>query len=140
MATDVLPSRLALHMVPDRKLSDGAWWPESRRLSDELGQLFALWPPAVGRIVRVLYSPPDWDDRPRSVPLAGGKVKTGCFPRDDTRVLILTMLDGRRLTIDVIPSDTPADLAAKLLGDSGDSGDRDELGEQPVWDDDGGRP
>jgi len=119
MATDVLPPRLALHMVPDRKLSDGAWWPKSRCLSDELGQLFALWPPAVGRIVRVLYSPPDWDDRPRSVALARGRVKTGCFPRDDTRVLILTMLDGRRLTIDVIPSDTPADLAAELLGDGG---------------------
>lgn len=131
---------------------DGAWWPESRRLSDELAQLFALWPDAAGRIVRVLYSPPDWDDRPRSVSVADRRVKTGCFPLDDTRRLTLSMLDGRRLTIGVIPPDTPDELAVKLLADAGDPvGDeehpdssprtRAEWGaEHPVWDNEGGHP
>jgi Family of unknown function (DUF5994) len=117
MATQSPPSRLALRPVPDRRLHDGVWWPQSRQLSDQLGQLLALWPPTAGRIVRVLYSPPDWDDRPRSVPIPGGRIKTGCFPRDDTRQLILSMLDGSRRTLTVIPPDTSAEVAAGVLSE-----------------------
>jgi hypothetical protein len=67
MATHVLPTRFALRPGFNRHLPDGAWWPESQQLSEQLGQLFASWPPDRGRIVRVLSSPPDRDDRPRSV-------------------------------------------------------------------------
>lgn len=113
------PVRLTLRGVPDKTLVDGAWWPQSRRLDDELPRLFALWPSATGRIVRVLYSPPDWDDQPRSVAVADGRIKTGCFPQDDTRVLVLSMLDGRKLTLGIVPADTPEDLAVRLLEDGG---------------------
>lgn len=157
MATRSDLIRLSLHAGPavrgsDVRSFDGAWWPESRLLSDELRELFALWPPAMGRIVRVLYSPPDWDDRPRSVPVADRRVKTGCFPLDDTRQLTLSMLDGRRLAISVIPPDTPDDLAAKLLADAGDPVGEEEHpdsspraraewgAEHPVWDNEGGHP
>lgn len=112
------PARFALRSVPARQLTDGVWWPQSRRLSDSLGQLFASWPPAEGRIVRLLYSPPDWDDRPRSVSIPGGRIKTGCFPRDDTHQLVLSMLDGTRRTITVIPPDTRADAAADLVDEA----------------------
>lgn len=109
------PGRLALRKTPGADLPDGAWWPESRILGDQLGKLLALWPPTAGRIARVLYSPPDWDDRPRSVPVPRGRVKTGCFPRDDTHLLILSMLGGDRSTITVIPPGTPAEVAAAVL-------------------------
>jgi hypothetical protein len=32
--------------------------------ADQLDDLFAAWPPRAGPIVRVLYSPPYWDDGP----------------------------------------------------------------------------
>ena len=115
MSTQVPSPRFALRAVPDRGLADGAWWPESRSLGDELTGLFSLWPAEAGRIVRVLYSPPDWDDRPRSVAVPGRRIKTGSFPRDDTHQLTLSMLDGRRRSITVIPSDTPADVAGDVL-------------------------
>jgi hypothetical protein len=115
MATQSHPARLALRSIQDKGLPDGAWWPNSRVLSDQLGQLFALWPPEEGRIARVLYSPPDWDDHPRSVPIPRGRVKTGCFPRDDTHQLVLSMLGGDRRTITVIAPDTPAETAATIL-------------------------
>lgn len=118
MATDDRFRRFALRSTSGGSLPYGAWWPESRHLGEELSGLFALWPPESGRIARVLYSPPDWDDRPRSVAVPGRRVKTGSFPGDDTRQLVLTMLDGRRLAIGVIPPATPAAEAAALLVDA----------------------
>ncbi len=151
MATDDRTGRFAVRAMSEPGMASGAWWPHSRNLSEELGGLFALWPSSSGRIARVLYSPPDWDDRPRSVAVPGRRVKTGSFPRDDTRQLVLTMLDGRRLAIDVIAPETPADEAAALLLDAGGrrspavpvraTTDARETNEaRSAWDDDGGHP
>ena len=115
MATQGLPIRFAVRSVLDRTVPAGAWWPESRQLDEELGALVALWPPEHGRIVRVLYSPPDWDDHPRSVAVPGRRIKTGSFPHDDTHQLTLSLLDGQRRAITVIPSDTTAREATKVL-------------------------
>jgi hypothetical protein len=115
MATHAPFSRFALRPVFDRHLPDGAWWPESRRLSDQLGRLFLLWPADEGRITRVLYSPPDWEDHPRSVAVPGRTIKTGSFPRDDTHQLTVSLLDGRRRSITVIPPDTPERDAKEIM-------------------------
>ena len=151
MATDSRTRRFALHPMPRPGVPSAVWWPHGRMLSEQLGDLFALWPPAAGRIARVLYSPPDWDDRPRSVAVSGRRVKTGSFPRDDTRQIVLTMLDGRRLIVDVIAPGTPVDEAAALLrsvdgpqsaafpvGVTTAGGETD--GSRFAWDDDGGHP
>lgn len=120
MATQIPPtplSRLALRATAEPGLPDGAWWPRSRILGDELSELFEVWPSGAGHIVRVLYSPPDWDDRPRSAQVLGRRVKTGNFPRDDTRRVVLTMHDGGRRSLVVIPADTSDERAMELLGD-----------------------
>jgi hypothetical protein len=116
MATHTDPARFALRPATDLRRPNGAWWPDSRNLSDQLGTLFALWPPASGRIARVLYSPPDWDDHPRSVTLGDGRrIKTGSFPHDDTHELTLSMMNGDRRAISVIAPETSADTAAEVL-------------------------
>jgi hypothetical protein len=115
MATHTPGSRLALRPVADRTLPYGAWWPESRQLSEQLAGLLALWPTEEGRVARVLYSPPDWDDHPRSVAVPGRTIKTGSFPHDDTHLLTLSLLDGSRRSIRVIPSDTSASEARGVL-------------------------
>ena len=121
-------SRLALRTVVDRNQPYGAWWPEGRQLSEELGHLLELWPAQEGRVARVLYSPPDWDDHPRSVAVADRRIKTGSFPRDDTHQLTLSLLDGTRRTIIVIPADTSAHDAQEILdGVGGESGADDHL-------------
>lgn len=104
--------RFAVRPTFDKNLPYGAWWPRNRTLSDHLGDLFAAWPPPAGRIVRVLYSPTDRDDRPPTVAVTGRGLKTGSFPCDDTRALSLTHRDGGR------------------RGASRE--------EQPVWDNEGG--
>jgi hypothetical protein len=119
MATHRSGVSFALRPVSDRDdqgAPRGAWWPETRDLTDQLPALFALWPAEAGRIVRVLYSPPDWDDRPRSVQVSDGRrVKTGSFPRDDTHRLTLSMMNGKRYAITVIAPDTSAAAAADVL-------------------------
>jgi hypothetical protein len=106
----------ALRTASDESIPRGAWWPESRNLTEQLPGLFALWPAEAGRIVRVLYSPPDWDDHPRSVQMGDGRrIKTGSFPRDDTHQLTLSMMDGARYAITVLAPDTPPDTASDLL-------------------------
>jgi hypothetical protein len=115
VATHIPSPRFVLRPVLDRSHPDGAWWPQSRSLGDQLGEFFDLWPADAGRIVRVLYSPPDWDDHPRSVAVQGRRVKTGSFPHDDTHELTLALLDGQRRTISVIPPETPMTEATEIL-------------------------
>lgn len=139
MATQLDQTRFALTSAVGpavgRGLPSGAWWPESRSLTDQLGGLFQAWPDEQGRIIRVLYSPPDWDDHPHAVEVPGRRIKTGSFPHDDTHELILSLLDGRRRTITVIPPGTSAKRAGEIL-----EGFRAGQGraEQPVWENEGG--
>ncbi len=46
---------------------------------------------------------------------ARGPVKVGSFPTDDTRLMILSLLSGRRLRLRVIPSTTDPAEADRLL-------------------------
>ena len=142
MATHEPTTRFALRPVFDRRLPDGAWWPENRRLSDQLGRLFAFWPPEAGRITRVLYSPPDWEDPPRSVEDPGRRIKTGAFPRDDTHQLPLSRLDGTRRSITVSPPETPLREARGILdqvkGVEPESRSHTRAAGEPGWDSEGG--
>ncbi|MFW6775612.1 DUF5994 family protein [Nocardioides sp. CPCC 205120] len=108
-------AELVLGTLDARTQPQGAFWPRSRVLADELTHLFTMWPVEAGRIARVLYSPPDWDDRPRAVPVPGRQVKTGCFPRDDTHLLTLVMADATRRTLVVVPPETPVGAAEDVL-------------------------
>ena len=132
------PSRFALRPEVDKTAPYGAWWPSSRSLEDQLEDFFAHWPTERGRIKRVLYSPPDWDDRPRWVQIPGRRVKTGCFPRDDTHQLTVTMFNGDRHEISVIPPGTDAKEAGKILADlrPGSAG---SSVPHPDWDSEGGQ-
>lgn len=114
------PEGLRLHLSDEASTDrvDGSWWPRSRDLQREAADLVDHFPTTHGRISRMLFSRPDWDDSTadglgvRSIRAARGPVKVGSFPSDDTHLMILTMSSGRRLKLLVIPSDTP-DLEAE---------------------------
>lgn len=146
------PLRLRLATHPGRDELDGAWWPRSRDLGIELADLVDHFPPAAGRVVRVLHSPPDWDrPTPRRVAVAGGQVKVGSFPRDDTHLVLLSTSDRRVLRVLVVPPGFSAaegaeallagatagnsHLAAELLEKVTDHLDEEESSH---WNDDGG--
>lgn len=96
--------RLAMGPTAGRDLLDGGWWPRSRDLATEFADLVADFPAEYGRVVRAVYSPPDWDDSPRRVPVATGYVKVGKFPQDDTHLIHLRTSDRRVLRLLVVPS------------------------------------
>ena len=104
---------------------DGAWWPRSRELRTEVRTLVDEFPTEVGRINRLLYSRPDWDDPlvdgrgVRKVRCERGYVKLGSFPSDDTHLMVLSMADGRRLRLQVIPGATSGPDGARLLAAAG---------------------
>ena len=106
--------RLQLSDVASPGRVDGAWWPRSRNLQREAADLVDHFPTASGRIVRLLFSRPDWDKSSErghgvgTIRAARGSVKVGSFPSDDTHLMIVAMASGRRLKLLVIPSDTPA--------------------------------
>lgn len=103
------PGRSALRLVlgehPGRDRLDGGWWPRSRDLAVELASLVDQFPPELGRVVRALYSPPDWDPAPRRVPVTRGYVKVGSFPGDDTHLIVLRTFDRADISLVVVPSD-----------------------------------
>ncbi|GAA1955840.1 hypothetical protein GCM10009798_13870 [Nocardioides panacihumi] len=111
-------ARLTLNVSADRRTLDGAWWPQSRALSEELVRLFAAWPASAGYISRVIVSPRDWDDTPVKVeiPDRRGQVKTSLLPTDTVHQLVLIMLDGQRRTLVVIPPHATEKTATKFLG------------------------
>jgi hypothetical protein len=100
---------------------DGGWWPQSRDLRVEAADLVDHFPPEVGRINRLLFSRPDWDDGVaegrglRRIQAARGPVKVGSFPRDDTHQMVLSMASGQQLHLLVVPPATDDSEAGSLL-------------------------
>ena len=122
---------------------DGVWWPQSRNLQEEAADLVDNLPATAGRINRLLFSRPDWDDAvvggrgARKIQTGRGPVKVGSFPSDDTQLMVLTMATGPRLRLAVVPSDTdPAEARARMDAvdaavPAGDGGDWARM----IWDD-----
>ncbi len=99
-----MPLRL---QFPDPELKlplDGAWWPQSRNLTAELADLVDNFPAERGRVVRANFSPPDWEDEPRRVPIARGYVQVGFSPHDDTHVMMLRTSEREEICLLVVPS------------------------------------
>jgi hypothetical protein len=119
-----VPLRLQLRSAATLGLVDGGWWPQSRGLRVEAADLVDHFPPAVGRINRLLFSRPDWDDGVvdgrglRRIQAARGPVKVGSFPGDDTHQMVLSMASGRQLRLLVVPPNTDESEAHRQLNAS----------------------
>lgn len=145
------PLRLRMAEHPGRDQLDGGWWPRSRDLAVELADLVDHFPPQFGRIVRALFSPPDWDPAPRRIQVAGRYVKVGSFPRDDTHLIHLKTSDRSVLHVLVVPpgfSDDQGEeslLAATSPGNAHPAGalletvtEHPDIDPMDHWRDDGG--
>lgn len=145
------PLRLRMNHTQGADCLDGGWWPQSRDLTVELADLVDHFPPGYGRVVRALFSPPDWDPPPRRVLVAGGFVKVGSFPRDDTHLIELKTSERTVLHVLVVPpefSDDQGDealLAAATSGNAHSAGDllaavseHPDIDPADHWEDDGG--
>jgi hypothetical protein len=116
-----VPLRLELRSSAVPGQVDGGWWPQSRELGIEAADLVDHFPSTAGRINRLLFSRPDWDDGVvaghglRRIQAARGPVKVGSFPRDDTHEMILMMASGGQLRLTVVASDTDDSEGRRVL-------------------------
>ncbi|MFG2794176.1 DUF5994 family protein [Streptomyces sp. NPDC048419] len=115
-------ARLALKTDgTSRGLLDGAWWPRSRDLQSELPALTDMLDPLWGRITRIAVNPTYWPVIPRQVPVHGHNVKVGWFtPEIDPHKLLLLSYSTGRWDLLIIPPETGAESAARLMAAASD--------------------
>jgi Family of unknown function (DUF5994) len=118
--------RLALIDPPaPRTTLDGAWWPRTRSLTQELPALIEELHRRGLRMTRAAYQPDSWDPAPRRLPADDRVIRLGWFRSIDPQLLNLTG-DLRRARLDllVIPPDTPAAVARQAFAAATDRANR----------------
>lgn len=118
--------RLALIDPPaERTTLDGAWWPRTRSLGDELPGLVEELHRRGIRVTRVVYNPDAWEAAPRRLAADGRTIRLGWFPSIDPQLLSLTTEMRRgRLDLLVVPPDTTPAAAQQAFTAAVDHADR----------------
>ncbi len=107
-----------LRLKPYRSASehiDGAWWPRSTHLVDELPDLVASVSDRLGQVVMVAYRRNGWGETPPLAEIAGHTIELLGFTSDERATLILIGEDGRHLSLHVIRPDTSEEVARHAL-------------------------
>ena len=103
---------------------DGGWWPWSRDLAAELPTLAAALAVRLGVVHRVAFAMTAWGTTPRRVEIDGWRVRLEGFRLQDKDVVHVIGLDGRRVSLLVVPPETTdaaghdAMMAAGLPGNA----------------------
>jgi hypothetical protein len=82
---------------------DGGWWPRSRDLATELPALAAVLAVRLGLVYRAAFAMDAWGTTPRRVEVDGRCVRLEGFRSQDKDIVHVRGLDGRCVTLLVIP-------------------------------------
>ena len=107
-----------LQLKPYRSVSehiDGAWWPRTSNLVDELPGLLASVSERLGPVVMVGYRRNGWEETPPLVQIGGHTVELLAFASDEPASVILIGADGHHLTLHVIRPDAGKEVARQAL-------------------------
>ncbi|HEX6514938.1 MAG TPA: DUF5994 family protein [Nocardioidaceae bacterium] len=110
--------RLRLDALLSRRGAvDGAWWPHSNDAGEELPALVAELDRLLGTAVhRIGLHPDTWTHIPHRIPAAGRTIRVAWFRSIDRQLVsVHTARAQYDLKLLVIPSDTPADVAAAAM-------------------------
>jgi Family of unknown function (DUF5994) len=118
--------RLSLIDPPAARTTlDGAWWPRTRSLLEELPGLVEELRRRGIRVSRVAYNPDGWEPAPRRLAADGRIIRLGWFRGIDAQLLNLTGDPNRgRLDLLVIPPDTTAAAARQAFAAAVDRANR----------------
>jgi Family of unknown function (DUF5994) len=97
---------------------DGAWWPRSRQLVDELPGLVASVFDRLGQVVMVGYHRNGWDATPPLVEIVGRTIELLGFTSDEPASVIIIGEDGRHITLQVIPPEAGEKAAQRVFSES----------------------
>lgn len=107
-----------LQLKPYRAVSehiDGAWWPRSTNLVDELPGLVASLSGRLGQVVMVGYRRNGWHNTPAVAEIDGHTIELLGFTSDEEASVIVMGGNGRHITLHVIRPDTDEDAARQAL-------------------------
>ena len=118
--------RLSLLDPPSRGTTlDGAWWPRTQDLSEELPDLVEELHRRGIRVTRVGYHPASWDPTPRRLAADGRTIRLGWFRGIDPQLLNLSGDPDRgRVDLLVVPPDTTAVNAEHAFSAASDRANR----------------
>ena len=94
---------------------DGAWWPHTRVLSEELPALLAVVTSRFGPVARVSLNRTAWDTTLQEITCGDGVVQLVWYRACDADTIRLLGGEDWHLDVLVIPPDTAADTAAAAL-------------------------
>ena len=117
-----------LQLKPFRPASehvDGAWWPRSRRLVDELPDLVTSVSERLEPIVMVGYHHNGWDETPPLLEIAGKTVELLGFSGEQSASVILIGQDGHHVILRVIPPDANEQRGRQALDQAREPADTD---------------
>ncbi|GAA3047018.1 hypothetical protein GCM10020229_67950 [Kitasatospora albolonga] len=95
---------------------DGAWWPRSGHLLDELPDLITALTRHLGRIVRVGLDTSAWDEAPRSLEVDGLAVRIGRYSGSTATISLTCGFQDHYLLLVVPPRTAPAAARAAMAG------------------------
>ncbi|MGB8390221.1 DUF5994 family protein [Mycobacterium sp.] len=107
-----------LQLKPYRSASehiDGAWWPRSMNLVDELPDLVTSLSDRLGRVVMVGYRRNGWHETPPLAEIAGDTIELLGFTSEEPASIILIGEDGRHITLHVVRPDAAEEIARQAL-------------------------
>ena len=94
---------------------DGAWWPRSQHLVDELPGLLTEVSDRLGPVVMIGYRRNGWTATPQLAEIGGRTVELLGFASDEPASVILIAEDGRHITLQVIRPDASDAMARQAL-------------------------
>ncbi|WP_082951168.1 DUF5994 family protein [Mycobacterium mantenii] len=107
-----------LQLKPYRAVSehiDGAWWPRSTNLVDELPCLVASLSDRLGQVVMVGYRRNGWHQTPALAEIDGHTIELLGFTSNEPASVIVMAENGRHITLHVIRPDTDENAARRAL-------------------------
>jgi Family of unknown function (DUF5994) len=90
---------------------DGAWWPRSDDLPNELPDLLAVLSVRLGAVDRVLYNLTEWAKAPARLPTGGRAVRLDGYRLQPVNTLEVLGVGGEKILLLVVPPHTDPDLA-----------------------------
>jgi len=107
-----------LRLKPDGDWSgyvDGAWWPHSRDLVQELPMVLDAAASRLGTVKRVIYRIQEWDAAPRQLRYGDRMVSLDGYRYQRADSVYISDLDRRQLVLLVIPPMTDPHVAHDVM-------------------------
>jgi hypothetical protein len=101
--------------APQSGYVDGAWWPHSEDLTEELPDLLSVLSVRLGPICRVIYNLTEWSRQPAKFATGGRTVRLDGYRRQPVNTLEVLGLNGQKIVLLVISPRADADEAHAIM-------------------------